>query len=307
MEVLLVMKVGYVAIVGKPNVGKSTLLNNILGTKVSIISPKAGTTRMRILGVKNIPDKAQIIFLDTPGIYEPKKSDILGRSMVEIAKQSLEEADVILFMIDATEGWRQRDEEIYRNFIKPLSKPVVIVINKIDKMGPAKNVLPLIEEIHKRHNELTEIVPISALKGANLEELIKTILKYLPEGEPLFPEDMITDLPLRLLAAEIVREKAMMLTREEVPTSIAVKIDEIRPGDANPNMLVIIGELIVDRENLKPIIIGKKGQRLKEIGKRAREELELILGRPVYLELWVKVIPDWRRRPEYVRLFGYTF
>ncbi|HIQ48119.1 MAG TPA: GTPase Era [Aquifex aeolicus] len=301
------MKVGYVAIVGKPNVGKSTLLNNILGTKVSIISPKAGTTRMRILGVKNIPDKAQIIFLDTPGIYEPKKSDILGRSMVEIAKQSLEEADVILFMIDATEGWRQRDEEIYRNFIKPLSKPVVIVINKIDKMGPAKNVLPLIEEIHKRHNELTEIVPISALKGANLEELIKTILKYLPEGEPLFPEDMITDLPLRLLAAEIVREKAMMLTREEVPTSIAVKIDEIRPGDANPNMLVIIGELIVDRENLKPIIIGKKGQRLKEIGKRAREELELILGRPVYLELWVKVIPDWRRRPEYVRLFGYTF
>lgn len=301
------MKVGYVAIVGKPNVGKSTLLNNILGTKVSIISPKAGTTRMRILGIKNIPDKAQIIFLDTPGIYEPKKSDILGRSMVEIAKQSLEEADVILFMIDATEGWRQRDEEIYRNFIKPLSKPVVIVINKIDKMGPAKNVLPLIEEIHKRHNELTEIVPISALKGANLEELIKTILKYLPEGEPLFPEDMITDLPLRLLAAEIVREKAMMLTREEVPTSIAVKIDEIRPGDANPNMLVIIGELIVDRENLKPIIIGKKGQRLKEIGKRAREELELILGRPVYLELWVKVIPDWRRRPEYVRLFGYTF
>ncbi|HIP42500.1 MAG TPA: GTPase Era [Aquifex aeolicus] len=301
------MKVGYVAIVGKPNVGKSTLLNNILGTKVSIISPKAGTTRMRILGVKNIPDEAQIIFLDTPGIYEPKKSDVLGHSMVEIAKQSLEESDVILFMIDATEGWRPRDEEIYQNFIKPLNKPVIVVINKIDKIGPAKNVLPLIEEIHKRHNELTEIVPISALKGANLEELLRAILKYLPEGEPLFPEDMITDLPLRLLAAEIVREKAMMLTREEVPTSIAVKINEIKPGDANPNMLVIRGELIVDRENLKPIIIGKKGQRLKEIGKRAREELELVLGRPVYLELWVKVVPDWRRRPEYVKLFGYTF
>lgn len=303
------MKVGYVAIVGKPNVGKSTLLNNILGTKVSIISPKAGTTRMRILGVKNLeePEKAQIIFLDTPGIYAPKESDVLGQSMVEIAKLSLEEADVILFMIDATEGWRPRDEEIYQNYIKPLGKPVIVAINKIDKLGPAKMVLPLIEEIHNKHPELTEIVPISALKGANLKELIKTILKYLPEGEQLFPEDMITDLPLRLLAAEIVREKAMMLTREEVPTSIAVKIDEIKPGDKNPNMLVIRGEIIVDRENLKPIIIGKNGQRLKEIGKRAREELELMLGRPVYLELWVKVVPDWRRRPEYVRLFGYSF
>jgi len=303
------MKVGYVAIVGKPNVGKSTLLNNILGTKVSIISPKAGTTRMRILGVKNLeePEKAQIIFLDTPGIYAPKASDVLGQSMVEIAKLSLEEADVILFMIDATEGWRPRDEEIYQNYIKPLGKPVIVAINKIDKLGPAKMVLPLIEEIHNKHPELTEIVPISALKGANLKELIKTILKYLPEGEQLFPEDMITDLPLRLLAAEIVREKAMMLTREEVPTSIAVKIDEIKPGDKNPNMLVIRGEIIVDRENLKPIIIGKNGQRLKEIGKRAREELELMLGRPIYLELWVKVVPDWRRRPEYVRLFGYSF
>jgi len=303
------MKVGYVAIVGKPNVGKSTLLNNILGTKVSIISPKAGTTRMRILGVKNLeePEKAQIIFLDTPGIYAPKASDVLGQSMVEIAKLSLEEADVILFMIDATEGWRPRDEEIYQNYIKPLGKPVIVAINKIDKLGPAKMVLPLIEEIHNKHPELTEIVPISALKGANLKELIKTILKYLPEGEQLFPEDMITDLPLRLLAAEIVREKAMMLTREEVPTSIAVKIDEIKPGDKNPNMLVIRGEIVVDRENLKPIIIGKNGQRLKEIGKRAREELELMLGRPIYLELWVKVIPDWRRRPEYVRLFGYSF
>ena len=300
------MKVGFVAIVGKPNVGKSTLMNNLLGTKVSIITPKAGTTRMRVLGVKNIPEEAQIIFLDTPGIYEPKKKDVLGHSMVEIAKKSLEEADVILFMIDATEGWRPRDEEIYQRYIKPLNKPVIVAINKIDKIGPAKNVLPLIEKIHNDHPELTEIVPISALKGANLDELEKTILKYLPEGEPLFPEDMITDLPLRILAAEIVREKAMMLTREEVPTSIAVKIDEIKPGDANPKMLVIRGEIIVDRENLKPIIIGKKGQRLKEIGKRARQELEMILGRPVYLELWVKVIPDWRRRPEYVRLFGYS-
>ncbi len=301
------MKVGYVTIVGKPNVGKSTLLNNLLGRKVSIVTPKPGTTRIRVLGVKNIPETAQIIFLDTPGIYQPKSSDILGKAMNQLARQSLEEADVILFMIDAEEGWRRRDEEVFQNFIKSYSekKPIILVINKIDRIGPAKNVLPLIEEIHKKHPEFKEVVPISALKGANLDELERTILKYLPEGEPLFPEDMITDLPLRLLAAEIVREKVMLLTREEVPTAVAVVITEIKPGDAEPNVLVIRGEIIVERENLKPIIIGKKGQRLKQIGKLAREELELVTGRKVYLELWVKVKPEWRKRPELVRMFGY--
>ncbi len=301
------MKVGYVALVGKPNVGKSTLLNNLLGRKVSIVTPKPGTTRIRVLGVKNIPETAQIVFLDTPGIYQPKGSDFLGKSMLQVAKQSLEDADLVLFIIDAEEGWRKRDEEVFQNYVKPLAnqKPVILVINKIDKLGPAVEVLPLIEEIHKKHPEFKEIVPISALKGANLEELEKTILKYLPEGEPLFPEDMITDLPLRLLAAEIVREKVMLLTREEVPTAVAVVINEIKPGDADPNVLVIKGEIIVDRENLKPIIIGKKGQRLKQIGKLARQELELLTQRKVYLELWVKVKPDWRKRPELVRTFGY--
>ena len=227
--------------------------------------------------------------------------------MNQMARQSLEDADVILFMIDAEEGWRKRDEEVFQNYVKPYSeeKPVFLVINKIDKIGPAKNVLPMIEEIHRKHPEFKEIIPVSALKGANLDELEKTILKYLPEGEPLFPEDMITDLPLRLLAAEIVREKVMLLTREEVPTAVAVVITEIKPGDADPNVLVIKGEIIVERENLKPIIIGKKGQRLKQIGKLAREELELITNRKVYLELWVKVKPEWRKRPELVRMFGY--
>ncbi|RLJ70294.1 GTP-binding protein Era [Hydrogenivirga caldilitoris] len=301
------MKVGYVAIVGKPNVGKSTLLNNLLGRKVSIVTPKPGTTRIRVLGVKNIPETAQIVFLDTPGVYHSKDSDVLIKAMNQLARQSLEDADVILFMIDAEEGWRKRDEEVFQNYVKPLAeeKPIILVINKVDRVGPAKNVLPLIEELHKKHPEFKEIVPISALKGANLDELEKTVLKYLPEGEPLFPEDMITDLPLRLLAAEIVREKVMLLTREEVPTAVAVVITEIKPGDADPNVLVIKGEIIVDRENLKPIIIGKKGQRLKQIGKLAREELELITNRKVYLELWVKVKPDWRKRPELVRTFGY--
>ena len=301
------MKVGYVTIVGKPNVGKSTLLNNILGRKVSIVTPKPGTTRIRVLGVKNIPGEAQIVFLDTPGIYQPKGADVLGKSMLQMARQSLEDADVILFMIDAEEGWRKRDEEVFQSYVKPYAeqKPVILVVNKIDKLGAAKNVLPLIEEIHKKHPEFKEIVPTSALKGANLEELEKTLLKYLPEGEPLFPEDMLTDLPLRLLAAEIIREKVMLLTREEVPTAVAVVVTDIKPGDADPNVLVIRAEIVVDRENLKPIIIGKKGQRLKQIGKLAREELELITQRKVYLELWVKVKPDWRRRPELVRTFGY--
>ncbi len=301
------MKVGYVTIVGKPNVGKSTLLNNLIGRKVSIVTPKPGTTRIRVLGVKTIPETAQIVFLDTPGIYRPKGSDALGRAMIEMAKQSLEDADVILFMIDAEEGWRRRDEEVFQSYVKPLSdsKPVILVINKIDRIGPAKNVLPLIEEIHSEHPEFREIVPVSALKGANLDELEKVILRYLPEGEPLFPEDMVTDLPLRLLAAEIVREKVMLLTREEVPTAVAVVITEIKPGDVDPSILVIKGEIVVDRENLRPIIIGKKGQRLKQIGKLAREELELITGRKVYLELWVKVKPDWRKRPDLVKTFGY--
>lgn len=301
------MKVGYVTIVGKPNVGKSTLLNNLIGRKVSIVTPKPGTTRIRVLGVKNIPETAQIVFLDTPGIYQPKESDALGKAMNQLARQSLEDGDVILFMIDAEEGWRGRDEEVYQDHIKPYvdKKPVILVINKIDKLGPAKNVLPLIEEVHKKHPEIKEIVPVSALKGANLEELERTILKYLPEGEPLFPEGMITDLPLRLLAAEVVREKVMLLTKDEVPTAVAVNITEIKPGDADPEVLVIKGDIVVDRENLKPIIIGKGGQRLKEIGRLAREELELLVGRKVYLELWVKTKPDWRKRPELVRMFGY--
>ncbi len=299
------MKVGFVSIVGKPNVGKSTLINYLTGTKVSIVSPKPGTTRIRVLGVKNIPGEAQIIFLDTPGLYKPK--DALGEAMVRIAKGTLEESDVILFMIDAEEGWRKSDQRVWEDYIKPLSerKPIILVINKIDRIGDAKNVLPLIEEIHKENPEIKEIVPISAIKGSNVDELLKTLLKYLPEGEQIFPEDMITDLPLRIMVAEIVREKVMLLTKEEVPTSVAVAIHEIKEGDVNPDMLVIKGDIVVDRENLKPIIIGKGGQRLKQIGKLAREEIELITGKKVYLELWVKVKEKWRRRPDLVRSFGY--
>ncbi|GBC89122.1 GTPase Era [bacterium HR13] len=299
------MKFGYVAIVGKPNVGKSTLLNQIIGTKVSIVSPKPGTTRIRILGVKNIPDEAQIVFLDTPGIYRPK--DALGEAMVEVASASLQDADIILFMIDAEDGWLEDDELVFSNYIKPLAqeKHIFLVINKVDRVGHVSQVLPLTEEIIKKHGEFKEVVPVSALKGYNIDELLKTILKYLPDGEPLFPPEMLTDLPLRLLAAEIVREKVLMKIHQEIPQGVAVVITEISEGTHDPSVLVIKGEIVVDRENYKPIIIGKGGQRLKSIGKLAREELELITGRKVYLELWVKVKPDWRKRPELVKSFGY--
>lgn len=299
------MKVGYVAIVGKPNVGKSTLLNQILGTKISIISPKPGTTRIRVLGVKNIPNTAQIIFLDTPGIYRPK--DALGEAMVEVAKASLADADLILFMIDAEDGFRDDDREVFEAHIRPYAeeKPLFLLINKVDKVGGVENLLPLAEELSKKY-PFKEIIPLSALKGYNVDELIKTIIKYLPEGEPLFPEEMVTDLPFRLMAAEIIREKVLLKVHQEIPQGVAVVVNEISQGTHDPNVLVIKAEIIVDRENYKPIIIGKNGQRIKSIGKMAREELELITGRKIYLELFVRVKPDWKKRPELVKSFGYT-
>ncbi|MEJ7554799.1 MAG: GTPase Era [Aquificaceae bacterium] len=300
------MKVGYVAIVGKPNVGKSTLLNQILGTKVSIISPKPGTTRMRVLGVKNIPEQAQIVFLDTPGIYRPR--DALGEAMVQTASTSLEDADLILFMIDAEDGFRDDDRQVFEKYVKPHAenKPVFLLINKVDKVGGVENLLPLAEELSKEYPQIKEIIPISALKGYNVDELLKTIIKYLPEGEPLFPEEMVTDLPFRLMAAEIIREKVLLKVHQEIPQGVAVLITEVSDGKHDPSVLVIKADIVVDRENYKPIIIGKGGQRLKSIGKMAREELELITGRKVYLELFVRVKPDWKKRPELVKSFGYT-
>ncbi|MCX8076329.1 MAG: GTPase Era, partial [Aquificaceae bacterium] len=292
------MKVGYVAIVGKPNVGKSTLLNSVIGKKVSIISPKPGTTRIRVLGVKNIPQEAQIVFLDTPGIYRPK--DALGEAMVEMAKISLEDADIILFMIDAEDGPRNEDREVFERYIKQHAdaKPVFLIINKVDKVGGVENLLPLAKELSTEYPQFKEIIPISALKGYNVDELTKTLLKHLPEGEALFPEDTITDIPLRLMAAEIIREKVLLKVHKEIPQGVAVMVNQVSEGKHDRNVLVIKADIIADRENYKPILIGKGGQMIKAIGKMAREELELLTGRKVYLELFVRVKPDWKKRPE---------
>lgn len=294
-------KAGFVALVGRPNVGKSTLLNNILGTKLSIVSPKPQTTRMRILGVKHLPD-AQIIFLDAPGVQ--KGGDLLSKSVLESAVASMEDADVIVMIIEADKGWTKEDKEIVENYIKKYNKPVILAINKIDKIQ-RDLVLPLIEESTKIY-DFKEYVPISAIKNINIDELLDTIKKYLPESPPLYPEDMITDLPLKLWIAEIIREKVFFNTKQEVPYSVAVEVESIKEGEKNKNLLIIDAVIYVERDNHKGIIIGKKGQMLKKIGSQAREELEFLLGKKVHLNLYVKVKENWKEDLPLLRSLGYN-
>ncbi|EDP73954.1 GTP-binding protein Era, partial [Hydrogenivirga sp. 128-5-R1-1] len=292
-------KAGFVALVGRPNVGKSTLLNNILGVKVSIVSPKPQTTRMRILGVKHDKD-AQIIFLDTPGVQKGK--DILTKTVVESAVSSMEEADLIAMIIDATKGWTKNDLQIVDNYLKKLDKPVILIINKVDKV-PKELLLPLIEQSTKIY-EFKEIVPISALKGVNLDRLTQVIKKYLPESPPLFPENQITDLPLKFQIAEIIREKAFNILKEELPYSVAVEVENIQEGN-NKKIIFIDAVIYVEKENHKKIVIGKKGQTIKKIGQLAREELEFLLGKKVYLNLWVKVKERWKENISILKDLGY--
>lgn len=296
-------KAGFVALVGKPNVGKSTLLNNILKTKLSIVSPKPQTTRLRIVGVYNDKD-AQIIFLDTPGIQKGK--DILTKTVVDSAVSSMEEADIITMVIDGVKGWTKEDDQLVENYLEKLNKPTILLINKVDKVKPKDALLPLIEEVSQKY-EFKEIVPISALKGTNLDRYIEVLKKYLPESPPLFPEDQITDLPLKFYIAEIIREKAFNLLKKELPYSIAVEVESIKEGEKNKNLLIIDAVLYVERENHKKIVIGKNGQTLKKIGKLAREELEFLLKKKIYLNLWVKVKPEWKEDITLLKTLGYQY
>lgn len=293
-------KAGFVALIGRPNVGKSTIMNNILGTKLSIVSPKPQTTRMRILGVKHDKD-AQIIFLDTPGVQKGK--DLLTKVVMESAVGSMEEADVLVMIIEADKGWTKEDELILNNYIKKLNKPTILVINKIDKMQDKRLLLPLIEESSQKH-DFVEIIPMSAIKGENLDRFVETLKKYLPESPPLFPEDQITDLPLRFYIAEIIREKIFHNTRQELPYSAAVEVESI---EEKGNLVVINATIYVEKENHKGIIIGKKGQMLKKIGQQARQELEALLGKKVHLNLWVKVKPRWKEDIRLLKMLGYQY
>ncbi|SFF53583.1 GTP-binding protein Era [Halobacillus alkaliphilus] len=292
-------KSGFVTIVGRPNVGKSTFMNRVIGEKIAIMSDKPQTTRNKIQGV--MTDKeSQIVFIDTPGIHKPKHK--LGDYMVNVAENTLNEVDAILFMINAEEGYGRGDQFIIDR-LQRVNQPVFLIINKIDQVHPDQ-LLPLIEQ-YKEKLDFEEIIPISALEGNNVNHLLNVLKGHLPEGPQFYPEDQITDHPERFVISEFIREKVLHLTHEEIPHSIAVVIEGIEPRE-NKNAVYIQAAIIVERKSQKGIIIGKQGSMLKEIGKRARHDIESLLGSKVFLELWVKVQKDWRNRQVQLSDFGYN-
>ncbi|HIX01539.1 MAG TPA: GTPase Era [Candidatus Ligilactobacillus excrementigallinarum] len=288
---------GFVAIIGRPNVGKSTFLNRVVGEKVAIMSDKAQTTRNKIQGIYTTKD-AQIVFIDTPGIHKPHSQ--LGDFMVQSALSTLNEVDAILFMVNATQK-RGKGDDFIINRLKNVKKPIYLVINKIDKIHPDK--LLQIMDDYKDTLNYKEVYPISALQGNNVPELIDNLIQDLPEGPQYYPEDQVTDHPERFIAGELIREKVLQLTREEVPHSVAVVVDRIKRED--DEKILVQATIIVERNSQKGIIIGKGGKMLKEIGTRARKDIELMLGDKVYLELWVKVQPNWKDKKSDLAAFGY--
>ena len=289
---------GFVSLIGRPNVGKSTLLNLLLGQKIAIISPKPQTTRNRILGIKNLP-AGQIIFLDTPGIH--RSGNLLNQSMVRTALATLQEVDVVCLLIEANSPGHEENDWILEN-LQMVRKPVFLAINKIDLI-PKGNLLSIMERFSQKR-PFEQIIPISAVLGEGVDILVRELLKILPEGPRFFPEDMVTDLPERFLAAELIREKVFHLTREEIPYATAVAIEEFKEREEK-NLVVIRATIQVERETQKGILIGEKGKRLKEIGRLAREEMEALLGVRVFLELWVKVEKNWRDDPRALRRLGF--
>lgn len=290
-------KSGFVAIIGRPNVGKSTLLNQMIGQKIAIMSDKPQTTRNKIHGVYTT-DHTQIVFLDTPGIHKPKSR--LGDYMVKVAQSSLEEVDAIFFVVDVTEQLGGGDRYIIER-LAGISTPVILILNKIDQVHP-EALLPIIASYQALY-EFAEVIPVSALMGNNVNTLLDQLEQYLPEGPQYYPADQITDHPEQFICAELIREKILHVTREEVPHSIAVTIEDMRVQD---NGVVYIGAVIyVERDSQKGIIIGKKGTLLKEVGQKARQDIELLLGSKAFIELWVKVKKDWRNRDAVLQDLGY--
>lgn len=290
-------KSGVIGIIGLPNVGKSTLLNNLLGTKVSIVSPKPQTTRFNIRGILT-KENSQIIFVDTPGIHEAKS--LFNQLMVKQAMQALEEVDAILWVMDVTN--RVPEEEKILEIIKKVNKPTLLVMNKIDLMQNKNELLPLIDYFSKLY-EFVAIIPISALKADGLERIITELEKILPEGPFFYEPGYATDLPLKLLVAEIIREKVFLSTYQEVPYCVAVKVESLEEVPEK-NLLHIQANIFVERDSQKAIIIGKKGRMLKKIGTLAREELEFLLKKKIYLELWVKTLEGWRDKEGNLRRLG---
>ena len=294
---MTVHKSGFVSIIGRPNVGKSTFVNRVIGHKIAIMSDKAQTTRNKIQGVMT-RDDAQIIFLDTPGIHKPKHK--LGDYMMRVAKNTLSEIDAIMFMVNVNEDIGRGDEYIM-DMLRNVKTPVFLVLNKIDLVHP-DSLMPRIEAYQKYMN-FTEIVPISALEGLNVDHFIDVLKSHLPEGPKYYPDDQISDHPEQFVVSEIIREKILHLTSEEIPHAIGVNVD--RMIKENEDRVRIEATIYVERDSQKGIVIGKGGKKLKEVGKRARHDIEMLLGSKVYLELWVKVQKDWRNKVNFIRQIGY--
>ena len=289
-------KSGFIAVIGRPNVGKSTLINKIIGQKIAIMSDKPQTTRSRIQCILT-QDDAQFIFLDTPGIHKPKFK--LGEYMLKAAEGTLKEVDAIFFVIDATEKFGGGEKYILER-LNETNQPVILVINKIDLLERAE-ILPLIAAYSERYN-FAATVPISAADGTNVDELLNEAKKFFPEGPKYYPADMVTDQPERLIISEIIREKILHVTDDEVPHSVAVDIEEITAR--KNNLTYIRATIYVERNSQKGILIGKDGGLLKGVGQNARPEIEMLLGTKVFLDLWVKVKKDWRNSLGAIQSFG---
>lgn len=290
-------KSGFVALIGRPNVGKSTLLNYLVGQKVAIMSPQPQTTRNKISGIYT-DDQEQIVFIDTPGIHKPKNK--LDDFMDKSSYSALDEVDVVLFMVEPEPAGK--GDQYIAELLEKIKKPVFLVINKIDKVHPDE-LLSIIDS-YKNLGDFAEIVPISASQGNNVSELIKTIAKYLPEGPQFYDADQLTDRPEYFIVAELIREQVLKLTHEEVPHATAVVVDRMRNHEGGK--LQVEATIYVERPGQKGIIIGKKGQMLKQIGIAARQEIEALLGEKINLRLWVKVQKNWRSDPAFLKSIGYN-
>jgi len=290
-------KSGFISILGRPNVGKSTFFNTVLGDKISIVTNKPQTTRNRISGIKNFPD-AQMIFLDTPGIHKPKNP--LNRAIVKAAQETIGNADILLMLVEANSDVRQHDVLITES-LRSVKVPVFLVINKIDLIEK-KYLLPLIDKFSKLYN-YKEIFPISALNGEGITDLINSIKDNLPEGPRLFPEDILTDATERFIASEFIREQITIFTKQEIPYSSAVVVDSFKE-DEDKNLIKISATINVEKESQKAIMIGKNGVMLKNIGTQARKQMENLFGARVFLELFVRVRKDWTNSERMLTEFG---
>jgi GTP-binding protein Era len=292
------MKFGFVSLVGRPNVGKSTLLNRLVGSKLAIVSDKPQTTRTRILGVRNVSD-AQIVFLDTPGIHRPLHR--MNVRMVDAALDTFREVDLLLLVMDAAERMGKGDRYVFE-LVKQTSGPVFLVLNKVDLIRKTR-LLPLIDHL-RQEGPFKEIVPVSARSGENVDRLERAIVDYLPTGPALYPEDYLTDRPERFFAAEIVREKLLEATRAEIPFASAVLVDAFEEPTEEGGTVRLYCTIVVDRESQKPIVVGKGGEMVKRIGTAARQELERFFGARVFLDLRVRVQADWRDNDRVLETIG---